>query len=77
MDKEQLKERFEEAKKEHTMLDTEEAENACQFVSKLLQLLSEHIEEEEPYATRSIKELNDAEHKAYHAIDDLMEYIEQ
>lgn len=71
-----IKESFEEAKKTFEILDNDEAEKACHFVARLLEIEIERLERDEPYAIITITELQNAERKAWHIFDEIQELIE-
>lgn len=74
-----IKEAYEKAKKEHSVLimSDEDAEEACEFVSKLLQIEIDRLEENESYATKTIAEYKNAESKAYHIFNEIQDEIEK
>ena len=55
---------------EHCIVECE-LEDVCDFVSELLYRRAKELEEEEPYATRTIQKYEEAAYEAY----DLIHYI--
>lgn len=59
-----------ELMKEYCIVECE-LEDVCDFVSELLYRRAKELEEEEPYATRTIQKYEEAAYEAY----DLIHYI--
>lgn len=50
-----------------------ECEDACDFVSDLLEMMANEVKEDEPYATNTIKDYK----RASYVVFDLVDYIEE
>lgn len=57
------------AMKEHGMLDNGDAERAILFVEELLEAVIKDTQTHEPYATRSISEMQNARSRVYDLVE--------
>lgn len=53
-----------------------EYEDACDFVSDLLAIMAKELEENEPYATNTIKDYRKASYAAFNLVNDIEEILE-